>query len=599
MCAEIDSVTQSIESATTATIEWSNEIRNIDWSIFELIQERISDVTDEANFLIELMSNEKLFDDNGKLTDKGMATVGLHGQNINTYMYQADDYGNKVKEIDNKIASGEYDPYDQNVINKRREYVELQREAILNAEQEKQAIKDLVEEGINLELDALQERIDLHNEELNSIKDLYDYQKQVRKQSEEIASLEKQRAAYLNDNSSEGKAKLQEITVSLKEAKEELQETEYDRYISDQSKLLDDLYESYSEVLNARLDNIDTLIESQIEAVKNNTATIAKTLEASTSNVGTTLTNAMNAIWNGSGDSMKSVLSTNNEAIIGKEPTTIKSVLDGIKKSVDNMVKNVDKEAEDKIEQPKTQTSAVANPTSGSSGSSGGVGDSTPSSGENKSTGDGKPKIGDKVKFVSGKYYYDSQGVHPAGSKNQGKEVYITNVNNRDWATHPYHISTGKKLGSGDLGWLKLNQISGYATGKKNFSNNEIAWTQENGQEFIIRPSDGAILTPVAKGDSVLTSAASSNIWNMANNPSEFIKDNLKLGQTNIPNNSNAQSNYTQNLDKVVFNLPNVKNYEQLLSEMQKDKNFERLILSMSIDRLAGKSGLAKNKSIR
>jgi hypothetical protein len=49
----------------------------------------------------------------------------------------------------------------------------------------------------------------------------------------------------------------------------------------------------------------------------------------------------------------------------------------------------------------------------------------------------------------------------------------------------------------------------------------------------------------------------------------------------------------------VVFNLPNIKNYEELLSAMQKDKNFERLILSMSIDRIAGKSSLAKNKSIR
>jgi hypothetical protein len=32
---------------------------------------------------------------------------------------------------------------------------------------------------------------------------------------------------------------------------------------------------------------------------------------------------------------------------------------------------------------------------------------------------------------------------------------------------------------------------------------------------------------------------------------------------------------------------------------MAKDKDFEKLILSMSVDRLAGKSSLAKNKSIR
>ena len=85
----------------------------------------------------------------------------------------------------------------------------------------------------------------------------------------------------------------------------------------------------------------------------------------------------------------------------------------------------------------------------------------------------------------------------------------------------------------------------------------------------------------------------------MANNPAEFIKDSLALDASSVPNNSSVQNSYVQNLDKVVFNLPNVQNYEQLLASMQKDKNFERLILAMSVDRLAGKSALGKNKAIR
>jgi hypothetical protein len=262
------------------------------------------------------------------------------------------------------------------------------------------------------------------------------------------------------------------------------------------------------------------------------------------------------------------------------------------------MVDDVDKDAQTKVNSNKTSSSSEKDPTKDNTSSTG-TKPATTTTTSNKSSGDGKPKIGDKVKFLSGKYYYDSQGVHPAGSKNQGKEVYITNVNTKSWATHPYHISTGKKLGSGDLGWLKLNQISGYATGKKNFLNNEIAWTQENGQELIVRPSDGAILTPVAKGDSVLTSAASNNIWDMANNPSEFIKDNLKLDKTNVPNSSNAQSNITQHFENITFSMPNVHGYNELLREMQRDPKFEKLILSMTIDQIAGKSSLAKGKSIR
>jgi hypothetical protein len=73
----------------------------------------------------------------------------------------------------------------------------------------------------------------------------------------------------------------------------------------------------------------------------------------------------------------------------------------------------------------------------------------------------------------------------------------------------------------------------------------------------------------------------------------------LKFDTTSVPNNSNVQSNYTQHLDKVVFNLPNVRNYEELLSAMKKDRNFERLIHSMTVDQIAGKSSLGKGKSIR
>ena len=160
MSNEIDEVTRSIEESNTAIIEWNNSIRDVDWHIFDLTQQRISDITDEAEFLIELMSNEKLFDDKGKLTDQGLATMGLHAQNYNTAMYQADDYGKQVAEIDKQLAKG----YDKALEERRRELIELQRESILAAEDEKNAIRDLVSEGIELELDAIQELIDKKND---------------------------------------------------------------------------------------------------------------------------------------------------------------------------------------------------------------------------------------------------------------------------------------------------------------------------------------------------------------------------------------------------------------------------------------------------
>ena len=617
MCAEIDATTQAIEEGETSLLSYAKTMREIDWSNFDLLQEKISAVTEESDFLIDLMSNKKLYEDDGKLTSEGLATMGLHAQNYNTHMYQADSYGEEVDRLDKEI---EKDPYNQDLINRRNELIKLQRESILAAEDEKESIRGMVEEGISLELDALQELIDKKNEALQSEKDLYEYQKKVKEQTEEIASLEKQMAAYEGDDSEEAKQKIQQIKVDLENAKEELQETEWDKYISDTSALLDNLYLEYETILNTRLDNIDALLNSVIAtingvetalgeggtiatalgalsaegaipiAISDSATSIGTTLKTEVGAVGTALSGEMNSIWSGEGNA-KSVLTTYGEDFKTKN-TTLNTTLNGIKISIDKMIEDLDKDSKDKVDEPKTSPSTVKDPTK----------KETPKKTnppKKITTGDGKPKVGDKVKFVSGNYYYDSQGKKPIGSQHQGKEVYITSINTASWATHPYHISTGSKLGKGDLGWLKLNQISGYATGKKDFLDDEVAWTQENGREFIVRPSDGAILTPIARGDSVLNASASRNIWDMANNPAEFIKDNLSLGSANIPSNSTSQNNYTQNLDKVIFNLPNVKNYNELISTMQKDKNFEKLILSMSVDRLAGRSSLAKNKSIR
>lgn len=168
MVNSIDEVTLSILEGETAIKEYQQSIQQLSFDIFDLLQDKLSAVTQEADFLIELMSNEKLFEDNGQLTDKGMSTMGLHGQNYNSYMYQADKVAEEAERLKKEL---EKDPYDTELEERYREMIALQQEYILNAEDEKNAIRDLVEEGIELELDSLSELIDKYNDALDSQKD--------------------------------------------------------------------------------------------------------------------------------------------------------------------------------------------------------------------------------------------------------------------------------------------------------------------------------------------------------------------------------------------------------------------------------------------
>lgn len=600
MVNQIDEVTLSIEQANTTVIELNKSIREVDWQVFDLLQERISYITTEADFLINLMENDKLYDDKGQLTNEGKSTMGLHGVNYNVYMAQADKYAQEIAKIDKDLAK---DPYNQDLAQRRQELLELQQEMILAAEDEKEAIRDMVKEGIELELDALQELIDKYTDALDRQKDLYDYQKKVAEQTKEIASIEKQMSAYEGDDSEETKAKIQKLKVSLEDAKSDLEDTQYDKYISDQKQLLDDLYNEYETILNQRLDNLDALITDMIGQINTNAGTISTTLSEKADSVGYTLSESMTTIWDTNSTKITTVLTTYGQNIqngISSASTTVNAAIGTINTNLASMISQLNTIANTRTQAAQTSSASQSSQSRPSTSTTTTTTTTTTTPSKPRTgSGNGKAEVGDKVKYNSGIYYEDSYGGGRHGSHNRGGSVYITKIHSG--SPYPYHISTGKKLGSGDLGWLKLSQISGYATGVKNLPNSELAWTQEgNKEEYIIRKSDGAILTPIAKKGSVLNHEASGNIWNMANNPSDFIRDNLDLGATqNVPNNGSSQNVYNQNLENVVFNFPNIKNYEQLLREMQKDKKFEKLILSMTIDRVAGKSSLSKRNAIR
>jgi len=582
MVNSVDEVTKSIEECNTSLLEYEKNLRELDWEVFDLIQDKISKVADESEFLINLMSNKKLYEDNGQLTDEGMATMGQYGVKYNVYMAQANKYAKKIKELQADLAK---DPYNQDIANQLQEYIEAQQEAILNAEDMKNSIKDMVSDGIDKELDSLQKLIDKRNDALDAAKDLYDYQKKIKESTKDIADLEKQMAAYQGDVSEETKAKIQQIKVDLEEAKSDLEETEYEQYISDQQKMLDDLYNDYETILNQRLDDIDALMADMISEINNNASTIGATIESQADKVGYTLSESMNTIWlsgNGSISSVITMYGTKFDTAL----TTTNTALGYINTNIQNMITQLNKIAGTKIKAAGVSSAATEKPAPKPS--------STPTQQQQQQQQKKQVTVGGTINAGGARIYADSYG-NGGGRQTFGSDPIYTVLQERNG----YILTRWHKLSSGYTGWFKKSDVSAYALGAKNIRNNEMAWTQENGSEMIMRPSDGAILTPLAKNDSVLTSAASSNIWNMANNPSDFIKDNLDLDKIDTGANVGNKTTYTQNLDKVVFNLPNVKNYDELLKSMQHDKNFERLIMSMTIDPIAGKSSLAKGKAIR
>lgn len=618
---EINATTEAIQEADNAILEYANSIRDIKWAKFDAIQEEISTITDETNFLIGLMENDKLFEDTGKITEKGMATAGLRGTNYNTYMRQADMYASEIKSIDKKLAN---DKNNITLLERRKELLQLQRDSITAAEDEKQAIKSLVEEGINKQLESLDTLIDKYLDALDSQKSLYDYQKQVNEQTSEIAKLEKRKAAYEGDTSEEGRLKYQQISNELEQARDNLKESEYDKFISDQKELLDDLREDYETVLNERLENIDALINSVINVVNDKSGEIAATLKEEAKSIGTTLSDAMNAIWNSEdGNALvkyskkfSSKLTTLNAAV-----ADLKKIVEDRYKESDSMAKidaaalqkEKDKYTVDTVT-AKPSTKPNTKPTTGTSSSS--------SSNKNNTTSSSTAGM---VSSLSGKYQIGSTGsdvgkiqkaLNALGyTDNYGSKLTVDNNFGERTRQAVVKFQKAMNILADGVVWnetKKAFKLKGYAKGTDYVPETNWYNLNENGQEIIARP-DGSIIMPLVQGSAVVNNPNTEKIIALANN-FDAVKDMIstahtlgstkqlsniesiarKISDSNITNNTESTPIVVNN--NFTLNLPNVQKPEDFIKWFQSSHEFENIISDIIGSKLTGKSSLTKYK---
>lgn len=611
---EIDQVALSLKEAQNKVVEFQASIRDLKWEQFDQLQDAIGRITSESDFLIDLMSHKDMYDKDGNMTEQGLATMGLHGVNYNTYMAQADKYKEEMLKISEELAN---DPNNQKLIDRKNELIDAQQQAILSAEDEKDSIKDLIQDGIDKQLDALDDLIDKYLDCLDSEKSLYEYRKKIGEQSEKIASLQKQLSSLQGDNSEENKAKLQKLKEDLKSAQDDMEETQYDKYISDQKKLLDELKQDYKKALDDRMDNVDVLISDAIASINSNSSNISQTLQTESKNVGYTLSGEMQTIWTSQsgiisqyGDDFSSKLTGVNSAIENVYNRQ-KDMIDAINAMAEKWIAKADQMLQqptktegvlEEVEQkPDKDNVAEGNPTPDPPKVSDKdsikdavlVDPDEPKKKPNKTnetkTGNGKAEVGDKVTFSSGRYYEASDGSGASGNMYLGKKVKITRINKG--SKYPYAIDATDGT---ELGWVKLNQLKGYASGIMRVPNDQLAWTQEQDEEAIVR-NDGSILTPLSRDVSVLNADMTKNLWDFMGNPGSFLSDysdGEKFGVKNVDNSSSVDVGGVT----IQCNMPNVQNANDLLHELTTNKDIEKAICAMTIGRAMSGSSLAKYK---
>ena len=322
-----------------------------------------------------------------------------------------------------------------------------------------------------------------------------------------------------------------------------------------------------------------------------NKESINQTLQTEADKVGYTISDAMKDIW---GTTNNVLGTTDNKGSILGQVTSVNEVLNAINAKVQSMQTNSDKQSTQVNEGAKTDTALPAkNENTGSNNSNNSNNSNQPAKKNNgKKQGNGKVEVGDHVTFASGSYTADSSGGGASGTSNRGKKVYVTKI--QKGAKKPYHISTGKKFGSGDLGWVTKSQLKGYKTGglvdytglaqlDGTPSKPELVLNSVDTENFLkLRDAlrDGFDFTPNMNTPMFTNTAFDGIASQIKNLQAAAVKQNVQV-----------TTNYEINIP-----IDHVENYEDFMNQLKKDDKFEKMIQSMTTDRLAGGSKLAKNK---
>lgn len=365
----LNGVYEAIQQDEQELAEFQESINELKFDRFDELLNKLGDITDETDFLIDMLDSDNLFDsDTGMITQDGITAMGLTAQNYDTYLAEAQKYKDAIADLNEMYNSGEIGLTDYN--SKLREYQQGQRDSIKSANEAKKSLVAYVKQGLDAQNDALEEAISKKKELLETEKDLKEFQDKIADQNKNIAKLQKQIAALEGDDSEENRKKLQQLKSDLKDAEKEQSDTLYDRSVSDQEKALDDMLTKSKESAEDYLKDTNKVFSDALTYVNANSSQVASNIEKIAKDTGYDVSTYIVNAWKDGGDAVGDYASTLSSNIpnITAQLGLIASSWQSIYKAADEAAEASAKYAETKV----TDTQGIGS--SNDSGTSSGNG---------------------------------------------------------------------------------------------------------------------------------------------------------------------------------------------------------------------------------
>lgn len=368
------------------------------------------------------------------------------------------------------------------------------------------------------------------------------------------------------DSSEETQAKKQQLQSDLKDAQADLEETQYQQWLTDQEKLMDSTFDAYSEFLSSRLDNIDGLLQDFIDYGNQNSDKVNQTITDATNNVGYTISDGMKSIWNSTDSGIGKILTEYNGNFMSSMSTISEYLLyifhkmGGLTKE-EAEEKRLKDEAERKRQEELRRQQQQAE-------------QQRQQQQQAQQQQSKQPQIGSMINAGGARIYSNSYGGGGGRQYFANDPLYtIVGENNGYWLVRWHNLS------SGYTGWFRKGDVTAMATG--GYTGNSEGMAMLHAKERVLSAQQ--------------TKAFETLVYNFLPKMSDELSrvSNLRANASAIYNRGNGTSSIENSIDLTVT-LPNVQNGSDFVKALQTDKNVQKIIKSFTIDEAMGKNSLRR-----
>lgn len=310
----LNDIAVSIKECETNTIQWQEALREIDIHYFEQATAEISRLGKELDFVNSILEDEEVSDENGNWSSAALTRMGMYMNQIEAAAADTQRYQDEIAKLNQQYAAGELseEQYQNRLAiltDGLYDSIEAQNDARDGILELNEARIEAIKEGIEKEIEAYEDLIDAQKEELEVSRDLYDFKNKIKKQTKDIAALERRIASLSGSSAAADVAERRRLEAQLLEAKEGLNDEYYNHSQDAQQNALDSEAESYKESQERRieelektLDDVELLIQNSMLDVLLNADIVYNELNGIADTYGVTLSEELRQPWNEAAD---------------------------------------------------------------------------------------------------------------------------------------------------------------------------------------------------------------------------------------------------------------------------------------------------------